>query len=234
MALVELSQVSFGYHPDRPVIRDVSFQLEEGERVALLGPNGAGKSTLLLQFNGLLRGTGRVRIDNLDVSPPHLAQVRGKVGMVFQDPDDQLFCATVYEDVAYGLHFQGLSPSEIEQRVRLTLEEVGLSDCAHRAPHELSGGQKKRAALATVLSMEPRLLVIDEPTAGLDARARRSVISLLQQRPQAMLVATHDLQLVEELLPRSLLLDGGRLEADLPSAELLLDRARLERHGVVA
>jgi energy-coupling factor transporter ATP-binding protein EcfA2 len=231
---VELTRVSFGYHPDRPVICDVSFQLEEGERVALLGPNGAGKSTLLLQFNGLLRGTGRVRIDNLDVTPPHLAQVRGKVGMVFQDPDDQLFCATIYEDVAYGLHFQGLSPGEIDRRVRQALEEVGLADCANRAPHELSGGEKKRAAMATVLSMEPRLLVLDEPTAGLDARARRSVISVLQKRSQAMLVATHDLQLVEELLPRSLLLDGGRLEADLPSTELLLDRARLERHGVVA
>ena len=234
MALVEFEDVTFSYRPGRPVLQAISFQMDPGERVALLGPNGAGKSTLLLHFNGLVRGEGLVRIAGLEVGSPRLAQIRSQVGLVFQDPDDQLFCSTVLQDVAYGLRFQGLSEDEIENRARRALAEVGLSELADRAPHELSGGEKKRAALATVLSMEPCLLVIDEPTAGLDARARRGVIELLRSRPQAMVVATHDLDLVEELLPRSLILDQGRLHGDFSSAELLKDRDRLERHGIIA
>lgn len=234
MALAEFIDVTFGYRPDHLVLQAVSFRIEAGEGVALLGPNGSGKSTLLLHFNGLVRGQGLVRIDGLEVSPPRLAQIRGLVGLVFQDPDDQLFSPTLLEDVAYGLQFQGLSLEEVEARARRALSEVGLAELAERPPHELSGGEKKRAALATVLSMQPRLLVIDEPTAGLDARARRGVIELLRTRPQAMVIATHDLELVEELLPRALILDAGRIHGDLPSAELLADRPRLERHGIVA
>ena len=231
MALV-VRGLSFAY--DRPVLKEVSFVLGEGERAALLGPNGAGKSTLLLHLNGVLSGQGYVSVGGVELGPSTLAQVRGMVGLVFQDPDDQLFCATVYDDVAYGPRYQGLSAAEVERRTLSALEAVGLAERSSAAPHHLSGGQKKRAALATVLSMEPRLLVLDEPTAGLDARARRQLIEALAGLPQALLVATHDLELARELLPRALVLDDGELVLDTATSALLEDRPRLERHGLVA
>lgn len=232
MALIRLESLRFAY--DRPVLKGISFELGEGERAALLGPNGAGKSTLLLHLNGVLRGDGQVTVAGHRLEDATLARIRGLVGLVFQDPDDQLFCSTLYDDVAYGPRYQGLPAAEVDRRTRAALRAVGLEDRADAAPHHLSGGQKKRAALATVLSMEPQLLVLDEPTAGLDARARRQLLDALAALPQALLVATHDLELARELLPRALVLDDGELVLDCPTDGLLADRSRLERHGLVA
>ena len=166
------------------------------------------------------------------VRPPHLEAVRAQVGLVFQDPDDQLFSPTVFEDVAFGPLHMGFSEDEVRDRVRRALALVGMGAYADRLPHHLSLGEKKRVAIATVLSMDPRLLVLDEPSAGLDPRARRALIDLLRGLPQALLVSTHDMRLVRDLLPRTLVMDEGRIVADGPTEQVLEDDALLEAHGL--
>ena len=208
--------------------------MHPGAKVGLLGPNGAGKSTLLLHLNGILQGRGRIVIDGLEVQPSNLARIRQKVGLVFQDPDDQLFCPSVREDVAFGPLYAGLSAAEVEQRVEQALNAVGMQQARERSPHQLSGGEKKRVALATVLSMRPELLALDEPTNGLDPRARRSLIELLRGLPNTMLVATHDLAMLEELLPEAIVMDEGQVVFQGPTPELLADKKLLERHGLTA
>jgi energy-coupling factor transporter ATP-binding protein EcfA2 len=197
-----------------------------------VGPNGAGKSTLLLHLNGILQGDGRVRVMGQRVAEPHLARIRAQVGLVFQDPDDQLFSPTVFDDVAFGPIYAGLPEEEVERRVAWALAQVGLGEYADRISHHLSLGEKKRAAIATVLSMQPDILALDEPTAGLDPRARRKLIELLQALPQTMLTATHDLRLVAEAFPRTVVLDGGRVVADGRTEELLADKDLLDAHGL--
>lgn len=233
MALIEVSRLCFAYQ-EKPVLEDIHFSLEPGERVALLGANGSGKSTLLLTLNGVLRAQGSLTVDALTLDEKNLAAIRARVGLVFQDPDDQLFCPTVKDDVAFGPRYQALPPEEVEQRVRSALQAVGMEEFADRPPTQLSGGQKKQVALATVLSMQPQLLVLDEPTSSLDARARRTLLNLLAGLPQAMLIATHDLGLAEELCPRSLVLSQGRLEMDVATAELLQQRERMLEYGLIA
>ena len=231
--MVTVADLCFGYG-SREVLKKVAFQLPTGSKVGLLGPNGAGKSTLLLHLNGILQGQGTIVIDGVTLSPKNLAEIRQKVGLVFQDPDDQLFCSSVFEDVAYGPMYQGLPASEVEQRVSRALAAVGMEEARERSPHQLSGGEKKRVALATVLSMQPSLLALDEPTNGLDPRARRSLIELLRGLPNTMLVATHDLALLEELLEDALVLDGGQVVFQGKTLDLLGDKELLERHGLVA
>ncbi|MBN9418679.1 cobalt ABC transporter ATP-binding protein [bacterium SCN 62-11] len=231
--MVSLESLNFAYG-EREVLRQVSFQIEAGRKVALLGPNGAGKSTLLLHLNGILEGRGRIVVDGVELNPKNLGEIRQKVGLVFQDPDDQLFCPTVFDDVAYGPLYQGLSAPEVEQRVERALQAVGMQQSGPRSPHQLSGGEKKRVALATVLSMQPALLALDEPTNGLDPRARRSLIELLRGLPDTMLVATHDLAMVEELLPDAIVMDEGRVVYQGATADLLADKELLERHGLTA
>lgn len=231
--MVTVEELCFHYG-DREVLNKVSFQLQTGAKVGLLGPNGAGKSTLLLHLNGLLQGRGKIVIDGLPLEPKNLAEIRQKVGLVFQDPDDQLFCSSVFEDVAYGPMYQGLPVPEVERRVSRALAAVGMEEARERSPHQLSGGEKKRVAVASVLSMQPALLALDEPTNGLDPRARRSLIELLRGLPNTMLVATHDLAMVEELLDDALVLDGGRVVFQGKTAELMADPRRLERHGLIA
>lgn len=233
MALVEISNLTFSY-ADRPVLKALSFLLEAGERVALLGANGSGKSTLLLNLIGILRGQGEIRVDELLLQEQTLSAIRARVGLVFQDPDDQLFSPTVREDVAFGPSYQGLDPEQVEQRVNQALRAVGMIEFADRSPHQLSGGQKKQVALATVLSMQPQVLVLDEPTSSLDARARRGLLNLLTELPQAMLIATHDLALAEELCSRVLVLNEGELVMDAPTQDLLRHRNLLEQYGLVA
>ena len=187
----------------------------------------------MLHLNGILHPAGRrVRVCGLEVSDGNLARVRGAVGLVFQDPDDQLFSPTVFDDVAFGPIYQGLQPSEVRARVAGALAAVHMSDYAGRVSHHLSVGEKKRIAIATVLAMEPEILVLDEPTAGLDPRARRGLINLLRELPQTMLVATHDLRMVPSLLPRTVVMDGGAIVADGPTGEILGDAALLEAHGL--
>ena len=206
----------------------VDLMVAEGERVAVLGPNGAGKTTLMLHLNGLLRGDGE-----LDVAGIRDArELRAAVGLVFQDPDDQLFMPTVGEDVAFGPLNLGLTRDEVTARVRVALAAVRMSHVEDRAPHQLSLGQRRRVAIATVLAMRPRLLVLDEPSANLDPRARRELLEVLERIERTMLVTTHDLPLAAELCERAVILSGGRVAADGPCAEILADEELLAAHDL--
>jgi cobalt transport protein ATP-binding subunit len=230
---VEVSKLTHRYPNGLEALKGVDLNLSAGEKVALVGPNGAGKSTLMLHLNGILKPrTGFVRIMGLDAADGALPKVRALVGLVFQNPDDQLFSPKVFDDVAYGPLYMGLPKDEVTRRVGEALEAVGMSGFEDRRPHELSIGERKRIALATVLSMDPQVLALDEPSAGLDPRARRGLINLLADLPQAMLVSTHDMHLVKDLFQRMVIMDGGRIVADGPTPELLRDTDLLERHGL--
>ena len=223
----------FSYPDGHKALRDISLLVNKGEKVALVGPNGAGKSTLMLHLNGILSGTsGQVMVAGLPVTRPNLPVIRSRVGLVFQNPDDQLFSPTVFDDVAFGPLHLGLPEAEVRQRVKRALSQVGMADFEQRLSHHLSIGQKKRVAIATVLSMEPEILVLDEPSAGLDPRARRAFIRLLADLPLTMLVSTHDMLMVRELFPRMVIMDEGQIVADGPTAALLTDQALLEAHGL--
>ena len=229
---IEVEQLSFAYPDGHPALNNTSLSIAPGEKVALVGPNGAGKSTLMLHLNGILMGKGTVRVCGLAVSDKTVGKVRAAVGLVFQNPDDQLFSPTVFDDVAFGPIYQGLPKAEIERRVERALDAVHMCDYVKRVSHHLSVGEKKRIAIATVLSMQPEILVLDEPSAGLDPRARRSLINLLRELPQTMLVSTHDLPLARELFPRTVIMDHGEIVADGATESLLNDVALLEAHGL--
>ncbi len=212
-------------------LQGVDLRVERGERVAILGPNGSGKSTLTLHLNGILTPTtGTVEVDGIALAPGTLGEVRRKVGIVFQDPDDQLFMPTVRQDVAFGPANLGLRGDALTRRVDEALTVVGLLDVAERAPHRLSLGQRRRAALATVLAMEPAVLVLDEPSANLDPLARRELADLVAQLGLTTVVVTHDLLYAAELCERALVLDDGRVVADGPATTILEDAALLARH----
>jgi cobalt/nickel transport system ATP-binding protein len=229
---IEIEHLSFSYPDGHQALRDVSLRIQPCEKVALVGPNGAGKSTLILHLNGILTGQGQVCVCGLEVIEKNFGRVRAHVGMVFQSPDDQLFSPTVFDDVAFGPLYQGLPTQEVNTRVDEALAAVHMNDYIRRVSHHLSVGEKKRIAIATVLSMKPEVLVLDEPTAGLDPRARRSFINLLNELPLTMLVSTHDMLLVEELFPRMVIMDEGKIVADGPTDNLMGDAALLEAHGL--
>jgi cobalt/nickel transport system ATP-binding protein len=231
--VVEIEHLSYQYPDGHLALSDVSLTLPHGEKTALVGPNGAGKSTLLLHLNGILeRQSGELRVSGLEVGGKNLGRVRALVGLVFQQPDDQLFSPTVFDDVAFGPIYQGLAPEEVRRRGGQALGLGGMSAYVDRVSHHLSVGEKKRIAIACVLSMDPAVLVLDEPTAGLDPRARRSLIELLRRLPQTMIVATHDLPMVRELLPRTVVMDGGVVVADGPTGTVLSDLRLLTEHGL--
>lgn len=230
---VEVENLSFSYPDGHQALRHVSLSVAPGEKVALLGPNGAGKSTLILLLNGILRvQSGSVCVAGITVGEKTLGRVRAAVGLVFQNPDDQLFSPTVFDDVAFGPIYQGLPEAEVKALVREALAAVGMDDYAHRVSHHLSTGEKKRIAIASVLSMRPEILVLDEPTAGLDPRARRGLINLIRELPQTMLIATHDIRMVVELFHRSVIMDAGAIVADGPSERILADETLLAAHGL--
>ena len=228
-----VEDLHFQYPDGHAALRGVSLIVNPGEKVALVGPNGAGKSSLMLHLNGILGGgPGRVVVAGLPVVKANLPRIRACVGLVFQNPDDQLFSPTVFEDVAFGPLHMGLPEAEVRARVERALAQVGMSQYAGRLSHHLSTGEKKRAAIATVLSMDPDLLVLDEPTAGLDPRARRQLMNLLDSLPVTMLVSTHDMPLARDLFPRMIIMDEGRIAADGRTADLLQDEVLLEAHGL--
>ena len=231
--LVELAGVRYRYPDGTEALRGVDLTVREGRSLALLGPNGAGKSTLLLHLNGILQPhAGTVRLDGIELTAGTIREARAKVGLVFQDPDDQLFMTTLYEDVAFGPLNLGIDPGHVDELVHDALHEVGLADAASRPGHHLSFGQRKRAALATVLVMSPRMLVLDEPTANLDPHARRHMVSLLAALGTTALVATHDMDVAWELCADAAVIDGGVVVASGPREEILTDRALLEAHGL--
>ncbi|MFI7075676.1 energy-coupling factor ABC transporter ATP-binding protein [Micromonospora sp. NPDC049903] len=225
--------VRYAYPDGHVALRGVDLTMARGERVALLGPNGAGKTTLVLHLNGILVPTeGSVTVGGLAVGPDRaaLAEIRRRVGIVFQDPDDQLFLPTVAEDVAFGPANLGLRGAELSARVDEALTAVGMSAHRERAPHHLSFGQRRRVAVATVLAMRPEILVLDEPSSNLDPAARRELAGILRSLPVTVLMVTHDLPYAYELCDRSVILDDGRIVADGPTSTLLADPDLLARH----
>ena len=231
-AIIAIQDLSFSYPDGKLALENIDLQIYPGEKVALVGANGAGKSTLLLQLNGIFQGSGLIKVNDLLVEKKSLKQIRAWVGMVFQNPDDQLFSTTVFDDVAYGPIYQGLDQLSVQKKVRKALQAVHMSGYEHRPPFHLSSGEKKRIAIAAVLSMDPQILVFDEPTSGLDPRSRRELIELLQELPQTMVIATHDLELVKVLTPRVVILHQGRIVADGVTNELMQDEALLFANGL--
>jgi cobalt/nickel transport system ATP-binding protein len=229
---IEVRALSFTYPDGRKALDNINLTIREGEKVALIGPNGAGKSTLLLHLNGILRGQGVVKIMGTEVGDGNPGIIRSQVGLVFQQPDDQLFSPTVFEDVAFGPLHMDLDEEKVRQRVSWALAQVGMEGFENRISHHLSLGEKKRIAIATVLAMKPVILALDEPSGELDPRARRGLINLLRGLPQTMLVATHDIQLVEELLPRTVILDKGKVVAEGQTIKLLGETEILYQHGL--
>jgi cobalt transport protein ATP-binding subunit len=224
--------LGFAYPGGTPALQAVDLRVAHGERVALLGPNGAGKTTLMLHLNGLLRGSGDLEVAGIDVARGPLRDLRARVGLVFQDPDDQLFMPTVREDVAFGPLNEGLGRQEALRRVQEALAAVRMDHAAERAPHQLSMGERRRVAIATVLASRPSLLVLDEPSANLDPRARRELLEVLEAIDRTLLVATHDLPLAAELCERAVILARGRVVADGPTDALLADGGLLAEHDL--
>jgi cobalt/nickel transport system ATP-binding protein len=229
---VEAAGLSFRYPDGRAALTGVDLRARHGERIAVLGPNGAGKTTLMMHLNGLMMGSGRLAVAGLTVVPRTVHELRRRVGLVFQDPDDQLFMPTVEEDVAFGPLNLGLDRAEVRRRVAQSLAAVRMEHAAGRAPYQLSMGERRRVAIATVLAMRPALLVLDEPSASLDPRARRELLEVLAAIEQTMLVTTHDLPLAAELCERAVILAGGRVVADGPCRELLADAELLAAHDL--
>ena len=235
---VRVERLSFRYPGGPDVLTDISFAIAPGEIIGLVGPSGAGKSTLLQHLNGLLpsklsdASTASVLIDGVPVAPPTIAEVRRRVGFLFQDPDDQLFCPTVFEDVAFGPLNLGLSDDDVRQRVRDSLTSVGLAGYEPRSTLRLSLGERKRVCLAGVFACQPSLLALDEPFSSLDPRARRTLIAIFKQFRGSQIIATHDLDVVADLCHRVLLLDGGQLRATGSTADILGNAALMERHGL--
>ena len=233
--IVEVRDLEFTYPDSTRALQGLSFKIRHGESVAIVGANGAGKSTLLLHLNGYLTPTsGQVRIGDFPLTKETLQEVRRTVGMVFQDPDDQLFMSTVYDDVAFGPLNLGFPLAEVAMRVLKALETVGMAHLKDRPPHRLSSGQKRRVAIATVLSMSPDILVMDEPSAGLDPRARRQLIELLKTFKHSKIIATHDLDMVLDICERTIIINNGKIEADGPTVDIfqddkLLDNCHLEK-----
>ena len=228
--VIEIRDLNFTYDSGTPSLSGIDLIVGRGECVGLIGPNGAGKSTLLLHLNGVLRGRGEIRVLGLAMNRGNLKEIRRRVGLVFQDPRQQLFLPSIEEDIAFGPLNSGWPEDEARQRVARIMERLGLREIARAAPLHLSPGEQKKAALATVLVMEPELLAFDEPSSGLDPAGRRDFIELVRGLPQTKIIATHDMDLAHELCSRVLVMDRGRIFADGPRDEILGDVGLLRAH----
>jgi cobalt/nickel transport system ATP-binding protein len=230
---VRITRLNYSYPDGTRALENIDLDLRPGERVALVGPSGAGKSTLLLHLNGVLTGTGLVRIHGHSLDGGDMKEIRRKVGLVFQDPNDQLFCPTVLEDIAFGPLNLAVPAGEIPQRVDQVLRNVGLDhSMRHRSSHHLSLGERKRAAFASVLVMEPAILALDEPSSNLDPRNRRHLIDLISSLTSTILLATHDLEMVLAICDRTVVMDRGRIWADGTTRELLSNEQLMHEHGL--
>jgi energy-coupling factor transporter ATP-binding protein EcfA2 len=230
---VRITRLRFSYPDGTPALEDIDLDIRAGERVALVGPSGAGKSTLLLHLNGILRGTGMVRVMGQTVAEGDLKLIRKQLGLVFQDPNDQLFCPTVHEDVAFGPLNLGIPSNDVGRRVAKALADVSLDQsCGSRSAHHLSHGERKRVSLACVLAMEPAILALDEPTSNLDPGSRRRLIDLIDSLSATLIVGTHDLEMVLKLCPRTIVMDRGKIRADGETRRLLADAGLMEKHGL--
>ena len=228
--MIEFRHVSFGYDSARAVLDDLSFTIRDGESVGLIGANGAGKSTVMKLLTGLVSGEGDVLVDGVRVEKKSLGQIRKKLGFVLQNSDNQMFMPTVYEDMIFAPLNYMLSRREADERVDAVLQQLGLSELKHRYNHKLSGGEKRMAAIATILAMEPEVILMDEPTSALDPYNRRIVINTIRSLPETRIITSHDLDMILATCERVILLSGGRNAADGRAEEILRDRKLLEEN----
>ena len=226
--MIEFRNVSFSYDRQQPVVEGLSFSIQKGESVGLIGANGAGKSTIMKLLLGLLSGDGQILVDGLELNRKNLAAIRQKIGFVLQDSDNQMFMPTVYEDMCFGPLNYGLSREETDARVDAVLKSLGIEKLKHSYNHKISGGEKRMAAIATILAMEPEAILMDEPSTALDPVNRRTVINTIRRLPQTKLIASHDLDMILDTCQRVILLSGGKIVADGPVEEILYNRELLE------
>ncbi|HUW18099.1 MAG TPA: ATP-binding cassette domain-containing protein [Sedimentisphaerales bacterium] len=229
---IELINFSYTYADGTPALSDITLSIEHGQKAALIGPNGAGKSTLLLAMAGFVKGSGKVLVDGLEINRKNLKQVRTMLGACLENPDDQLFMPTLFDDVAFGPLNMGVGAEQVKARVAEALKTVGLADMADKAPHHLSAGQKRAAAIATILSMSPKIITLDEPDGSLDPRNRRNLIKLLSNLPQTLIIATCNMNFAAALADRAVLLDKGRIVADGCAQDILWDSTLMPEHGL--
>ena len=232
--IIEITDLEFSYPDRKPVLRDISIHVFEGESVGIVGANGAGKTTLLFNLMGILQGSGSIRVSGLKLGRKNLKEIRRRIGFVFQNPDDQLFSTTVFDDVAFGPLNAGLTPDAVRERVRRALAEVDIEGFEDRLPHHLSTGEKKRVAIASVLSMNPEILVMDEPTSDLDSGLRRKLIDLLGKIRKTTIIASHDLRMIVELCDRVYLLSRAAVQASGKPSHILSDDEIMTEAGLEA
>ena len=230
--MIKVETYTFKYPDGKVALQDIGFEVRDGECLGIIGANGSGKTTLLLSIVGILKGKGKIEVKGVPLSNKTIKEIRKVVGFLFQDPDTQLFSPTVFEDVAFGPFNMGLSPDEVKKRVKDALFQVGLPGYEEKITHHLSIGEKKRVALAGILSMDPEVLLLDEPTSSLDPRARRELIALLSHMKKTTIIATHDLPLVELLCDRVIILQDGHIVWIGATHEIIKDNAKLEEYGL--
>ena len=225
---IEIKNLSYTYPDGTVALSGINISVERGESVALLGPNGAGKSTLILALPGLIYGTGEIIISGMTLTRSSVRDIRRKVGIVFQNPDDQLFCPTVYDDVAFGPENMGLKEYEVADRVKSALSSMGISDLEKRSAHHLSFGEKKRASIATILSMDPEIIAFDEPTANLDPEGVHGLKKVISDIKKTKLIVTHDINLALDLSSRAIVMNSGKIIEDMPTKKLASDKKHLK------
>ena len=229
---IEIINFSYQYHDGTSALSDINLNIEHGQKVALIGPNGAGKSTLLLVMAGFVKGTGKVFVDGVEIKKKNLKKIRTCLGSCLENPDDQLFMPTLFDDVAFGPLNMGLEPDQVKARVAEALETVGLGQMADKAPHHLSAGQKRAAAVATILAMRPKIITLDEPDGSLDPRNRNNLMKLLGSLPQTLIIATCNMNFAAALADRAVLLDKGRIITDGDAKEIMSDTKLMIEHGL--
>ena len=229
---MEIQNFSYHYPDGTAALSDITLSIEHGQKVVLIGPNGAGKSTLLLAMAGFINGTGKVFVDDLEVTKKNLRQIRTRLGSCLESPEDQLFMPTLFDDVAFGPLNMDLSPEQVKARVTDALQTVGLEGMADKAPHHLSAGQKRAAAIATILAMEPKIITLDEPDGSLDPRNRNNLIRLLDSLSQTLIIATCNMSFAAAVADRAVLVDGGRIVTDGPAKQIMSDSSLMTAHGL--